>query len=98
MPGLGQGRLRRACGLLVSKGLVQSPPAKSLYGAGPVIVRYRSSEPQSTHSWTAITLAAAGVCPVPWRGAIAQLEERLHGMQEVGGSSPPGSTSAPPDH
>ena len=27
------------------------------------------------------------------RGAIAQLGERLHGMQEVGGSSPPGSTS-----
>jgi PD-(D/E)XK endonuclease len=25
-------------------------------------------------------------------GAIAQLGERLHGMQEVGGSSPPGST------
>ena|GEM_PF-889326 len=31
------------------------------------------------------------------RGAIAQLGERLHGMQEVGGSIPPGSTkvSAP---
>ena len=26
-------------------------------------------------------------------GAIAQLGERLHGMQEAGGSSPPGSTS-----
>ena len=26
-------------------------------------------------------------------GAIAQLGERLHGMQEVGGSSPPGSTN-----
>jgi hypothetical protein len=26
------------------------------------------------------------------RGAIAQLGERLHGMQEVGGSIPPGST------
>src|SRR3954464_11360537 len=25
-------------------------------------------------------------------GAIAQLVERLHGMQEVGGSTPPGST------
>ena len=25
-------------------------------------------------------------------GAIAQLAERLHGMQEVGGSNPPGST------
>lgn len=25
-------------------------------------------------------------------GAIAQLGERLHGMQEVGGSIPPGST------
>jgi hypothetical protein len=25
-------------------------------------------------------------------GAIAQLVERLHGMQEVGGSIPPGST------
>jgi hypothetical protein len=28
----------------------------------------------------------------PSRGAIAQLGERLHGMQEVGGSIPPGST------
>jgi hypothetical protein len=27
------------------------------------------------------------------KGAIAQLGERLHGMQEVGGSIPPGSTS-----
>src|SRR4051812_8125014 len=26
-------------------------------------------------------------------GAIAQLGERLHGMQEVGGSIPPGSTT-----
>ena len=29
----------------------------------------------------------------PARGAIAQLGERLHGMQEVGGSIPPGSTT-----
>ena len=28
-------------------------------------------------------------------GAIAQLGERLHGMQEVGGSIPPGSTTSP---
>ncbi len=28
------------------------------------------------------------------RGAIAQLGERLHGMQEVGGSIPPGSTTS----
>src|SRR5689334_18844853 len=28
-------------------------------------------------------------------GAIAQLGERLHGMQEVGGSIPPGSTTDP---
>ena len=28
-------------------------------------------------------------------GAIAQLGERLHGMQEVGGSIPPGSTNIP---
>ena len=27
-------------------------------------------------------------------GAIAQLGERLHGMQEVGGSIPPSSTTA----
>src|SRR5580700_10936113 len=42
-------------------------------------------------------------CDLPWPpkppvpkslhlGAIAQLGERLHGMQEVGGSIPPGST------
>ena len=30
------------------------------------------------------------------RGAIAQLGERLHGMQEVGGSIPPGSTTICP--
>ena len=29
-------------------------------------------------------------------GAIAQLGERLHGMQEVGGSIPPGSTTLCP--
>jgi hypothetical protein len=28
-------------------------------------------------------------------GAIAQMGERLHGMQEVGGSIPPGSTKFP---
>ena len=28
------------------------------------------------------------------RGVIAQLGERLHGMQEVGGSIPPGSTNS----
>ncbi len=27
-------------------------------------------------------------------GAIAQMGERLHGMQEVGGSIPPGSTTS----
>src|SRR5664280_890895 len=31
-------------------------------------------------------------CSFPGRGDIAQLGERLHGMQEVGGSSPPIST------
>src|SRR5581483_10898360 len=38
---------------------------------------------------------------LPWRpapGAIAQLAERLHGMQEVGGSNPPGSTGKAPRH
>ena len=30
------------------------------------------------------------------KGAIAQLGERLHGMQEVGGSIPPGSTTLRP--
>ena len=32
------------------------------------------------------------------RGAIAQLGERLHGMQEVVGSIPSGSTSFPRPH
>ena len=31
--------------------------------------------------------------PVFWNGAIAQLGERLHGMQEVSGSIPLGSTT-----
>src|SRR5664280_767149 len=35
-------------------------------------------------------------CSFPGRGDIAQLGERLHGMQEVGGSSPPISTNRPP--
>ena len=30
-----------------------------------------------------------------WYGALAQLGERLHGMQEVSGSIPLGSTSFP---
>src|SRR5580700_10709449 len=30
-------------------------------------------------------------------GAIAQLGERLNGIQEVGGSTPPGSTTRPVD-
>src|SRR4051794_1992876 len=39
--------------------------------------------------------ALARIPPLPARGAIAQLGERLHGMQEVGGSIPPGSTNYP---
>ena len=39
--------------------------------------------------------ALARIPPLPARGAIAQLGERLHGMQEVGGSIPPGSTNIP---
>src|SRR5450830_718316 len=34
-------------------------------------------------------------CSFLRRGDIAQLGERLHGMQEVGGSSPPISTTRP---
>ena len=41
--------------------------------------------------WRHMTLKSAHV---PNFGAIAQLGERLHGMQEVGGSTPPGSTSS----
>src|SRR5690606_1529133 len=37
---------------------------------------------------------AAKLARFPARGAIAQLGERLHGMQEVGGSIPPGSTNS----
>ena len=32
--------------------------------------------------------------PAAWYGAIAQLGERLHGMQEVSGSIPLGSTNS----
>src|SRR5688500_1533221 len=39
--------------------------------------------------------AVARIPLLPARGAIAQLGERLHGMQEVGGSIPPGSTNIP---
>ncbi len=41
--------------------------------------------PQAPHVLRGCVIAAL-------RGAIAQLGERLHGMQEVGGSIPPGST------
>ena len=34
--------------------------------------------------------------PLNWYGAIAQLGERLHGMQEVSGSIPLGSTNFRP--
>jgi hypothetical protein len=37
-------------------------------------------------------VAALTYRSAPSRGAIAQLGERLHGMQEVGGSIPPSST------
>src|ERR1700730_15394719 len=43
---------------------------------------------------TAAGAPIAGDADYHLRGAIAQLGERLHGMQEVGGSSPPGSTGA----
>ena len=50
---------------------------------------------QAQHSHDA---CAVHQCPINFRafqirGAIAQLGERLHGMQEVGGSIPPGSTT-----
>jgi prevent-host-death family protein len=35
-------------------------------------------------------------CDYEFAGAVAQLEERLHGMQEAGGSSPPSSTPIEP--
>ena len=37
-------------------------------------------------------VAALTYLPGLFSGAIAQLGERLHGMQEVGGSIPPSST------
>ena len=37
----------------------------------------------------------AGLQFAPFPGAIAQLGERLHGMQEVDGSIPSGSTRSP---
>ena len=40
----------------------------------------------------AVTEQSQNIVRVPEDGAIAQLGERLHGMQEVGGSIPPGST------
>ena len=45
-------------------------------------------------------MAATSEAPVPsgadtGNGALAQLGERLHGMQEVSGSIPLGSTSSP---
>ena len=41
-----------------------------------------------------------GTCRDEWNGALAQLGERLHGMQEVSGSIPLSSTKPPPypDH
>ena len=39
--------------------------------------------------------AATKWLPLEWFGALAQLGERLHGMQEVSGSIPLGSTIRP---
>ena len=43
--------------------------------------------------WTLVDIKLMPVLQfAPFRGAIAQLGERLHGMQEVDGSIPSGST------
>src|SRR5580704_604556 len=77
--------------LLAANGLVQSPRrnrstvlAESLSATEPTSRNRPIAGLQSPNA----PLAAGGMGPVPWPGAIAQLEERLHGMQEVGGSSP----------
>ena len=42
-----------------------------------------------------VSCAASPYSPVNTQGAVAQLGERLHGMQEVVGSSPIGSIAEP---
>ena len=44
--------------------------------------------------WHPLTASTRARKVPPPRGAIAQLGERLHGMQEVGGSIPPSSTTS----
>ena len=52
---------------------------------------------QRSHKVSIYLLAVGALSTIAARGAIAQLGERLHGMQEVGGSIPPGSTSSDVD-
>ena len=53
--------------------------------------------PVVVHESTVLVLTAGSACRklrASFYGAIAQLGERLHGMQEVGGSIPPSSTKS----
>src|SRR4051812_22572396 len=54
--------------------------------------RARQSRPADALTTTSANRRPAGAPSPRHRGAIAQLGERLNGIQEVGGSIPPGST------
>ena len=57
----------------------------------PWAANYPNCTPERSCAWRKPALQF----PASRSGAIAQLGERLHGMQEVGGSIPPGSTTTP---
>ena len=66
-------------------------------GHGVATLRRAPAHATTAHEIARLRLTLPGraskLVRFPARGAIAQLGERLHGMQEVGGSIPPGSTN-----
>ena|SRR5215467_327081 len=63
-----------------------------LYGLAAAPARAAARRMCASFLYTGVALAAVTQCSAVRCGAIAQLVERLHGMQEVWGSNPHSST------
>ena len=63
------------------------------YGIGIIVCNIAIPTELSTQLKCLTDMEEGPIMPTLCWGAIAQLGERLHGMQEVGGSIPPGSTT-----
>ena len=73
-------------------------PDRELHTSNSIPIRARACRLATGQAQDSHDACAVHQCPINFRafqtrGAIAQLGERLHGMQEVGGSIPPGSTT-----